>query len=258
MSLNMSLLNRHVDALINHHNRFERFQGLFDILPEIEHDHFWYLFRTLIEKTDVLYPHHELIRRMLTEERVNTTGRLVAFSPEDREFSKRTLRRGGPLKVYRGCDEPNLSGFAWTTRKHTAIEYASYSAFSSPMLVVGRLKPSKILMAMTDEDTIFAFPEDVTVERVDEIREKLDEQALLDHRMRVMVAANGPHHVMEMTQEDYLVHAISTGRVAADEVLEKMKVAQKCLSAFGFVSRLATVESCIAKLEETYAVRSAE
>lgn len=253
-----SFLIHQRDALMLHHNRFERFQGLFDIAADIPNDDFWHLFRTIVSATGVLFPHQELIRRMLTDERVHSTGRLAAFSEEDREFCKRTLRRGGMLKVYRGADDENLAGFAWTTNKTVAREYALHSAFDNPTIVVGRLKPSHILMAMTDESTIFAFPENVTVERVEEVGSKLDEQRHLEHRMQVLIAAHGPQHVMEMTQEDYLVHAISTGHVGVGDMLVKMKTAQRSLTAFGFVSRLATVESCIAKLEDTYAVCSAE
>lgn len=238
-------------GLLKYHNRFERFQGLFDIFADLPHDDFWRLFRDVLQETFVLFPHQELIRRMLSSERINSTGRLAAFEDADREWAKRAIRRHvGTVKVYRGAAEKNMMGFAWTTNKRLALEYAMKGSFQPGVLVVGRVKPSKIIIPMINDDTIFVFPEDVDVEKVDQVDSIYHPEELGNHRMKTLVAAYGAHYVMEMTPPEYLIDAIKAGRTTHDEVYGHLDSARKFLTPFGFTSRVSAIEESIAALKE--------
>lgn len=236
------------DALMNYHNRHERFPALFEVSNDLDIEDFWTLFRDIYEDSLALTVHAEVIRRMLTAERINSTGRLVAYTIEDREYVKRIIRRGGPLKVYRGGAQHNLTGFAWTTKKDIAIKHAIQCGRPEGHVVSGKIAPSKIILINSDTGDILAFPEDVTVEKVIDVK-GLDGEALMESRMRAMVACYGANYVMEMTPAEYFVHAVTENQIDRDVILNHMRAGRKFIEPFGFTTRVATIDAITEALE---------
>lgn len=235
-------------CLMDYHNRHERFPALFEVSADLDLEDFWTLFRDVYEGTNGITVHAEVIRRMLTAERINSTARLSAFSIEDREFMKRAIRRGTPIKVYRGGAQQNLTGFAWTTKKDVALHHAVHCGRPEGHLISGRLQPSKMILPISDTGEIVAFPEDVTVEKVVDIK-GLSGEALMECRMKGMVASHGANYVMEMTPAEYFVHAVTNDQIDRDVVLNHLRAGRQFIEPFGFKTRVETIDSIIEALE---------
>lgn len=236
------------EALINYHNRHERFPALFEVSAELDLTDFWTLFRDVWEAANATSVHAETIRRMLTAERINSTARLSAFSVEDREFVKRAIRRGGPIKVYRGGGQHNITGFSWTTKKAIAEAYAMACGHADGFVAVGKIEPSKVIIPISATGEIVAFPEDVTVARVIDVPGFKGED-LMQARMKALVACYGAHHVMEMTQAEYFANAVAQGQIERDVIVNHLQTARKFIEPFGFKTRVETIDSILAAME---------
>ena len=245
------------DALMMYHNKHERFPALLEVSAELDLDDFWTLFREIYEATTGLSVHAEVIRRMLPSERINSTARLSAFTEHDREFLKRAIRRGVPIKVYRGAAQHNITGFAWTTKRDVAEYYAKNCARPVGQLVVGRIEPSKVIIPISDTGEIIAFPEDVKIEKVTDTT-GLSGEALMECQMKSMIASYGANYVMEMTPAEYFVNAITNNQIDRQVLLNHMTAARKFIEPFGFATRVATIDSILAAMEAMDGVRGEE
>ena len=244
----MSAYNAFYTALFLHHNEHERWPALAEIQTELRVSEFWMLFRDLIESSLILFPHQETIRRLLIAERVNNIERMAAYFPEDKEWMKRALRRGGPMKVYRGGMQANLTGFAWTTNRAHAEAHAHLSGARKATVTIGYVRPSEALLAFNHHRTIITFPEKVDIQRVEEIRTNISQESQATRTLKVAVAWKGANAPMECTPLEFFKHAIEQGGSDRDSVIKQLTASRKYLEALGFKARIERIDDILGGL----------
>lgn len=242
----MSSYNVYNTALFQHHNEHERWPALFEIQNELPTGEFWMLFRDLIEASHILFPHQEIMRRMMTAERLNHIERLFAWTARDKDWWKRMLRRGNPVKVYRGGATPNYTGFAWTTNRARAEQYAINSGAKKPTITVGYLKPSDIVLAMYDPSSeIIAFPEQVDIRHMEEVPNHSSQEFRTGQTLRVAVAWKGANAPMECTPVEYFQMAIERGATTKEDIVTQLESSLKFLSNLGFTARIERIKEVL-------------
>lgn len=244
----MSSYNAYHNALFLHHNEHERWNALAEVQTELETAELWMLIWELIEASLILFPNQEIMRRLFTAERINHPGRLAAFIPDDKEWMKRALRRGGPMKLYRGGAQANMTGLAWTTSKAEAYRHAMASGARKATITVGYMRPSDMILAFYDSRTIITLPEKVNIKHVEEITTHISQEEQAARTLKVAVAWKGANAPMECTPLEYFQHAIGQGSADRDDVVRQLTASRKYLEAFGFKARIERIDEVLAGL----------
>lgn len=248
--MELPLYRRAFDRYLDQH---EKWQALFDVANEVSPPVFFALFRDVLESTSGLYPNAEIIRRMLTQERVNSDARLQSMSTDDHEWWKRMIRRKKDIRIYRGAGNPNRTGFMWTTNIERATQYAFISGFDKAEVTVGYIKPSRIIIANVRDKDLFVFPEDVDIREFRKLPTLPQDDDMAQLRMRISVALHGANYPLQLTPAEFFVKAVEEMRLDAAETLKFFTEGRKLLEPLGFKSRVATMDTIIEALD----VRSA-
>ena len=244
--MSISVYRRAFDTYLDQH---EKWQALFDVANELSEEVFFTLFRDVLENTSGLYPNAEIIRRMLTQERVNSQGRLSAMSTDYHNWWKRMLRRGKDVRIYRGAGNPNRTGFMWTTNIERATAYAFINGFEQTEVIVGYIKPSRIIIADVIDKDLFVFPEDVDIREFRKLPIVPQGQEMAELRMRIAVALHGANYPLEITPAEFFTKAVEELRIDREETLAFFKAGHKFLEPLGFTHRVATMKTIIEALD---------
>lgn len=232
-------------AIATHVDAHDRWPALFDVHGELDDETFWTIVRDFITQGLFFHPHEEIIRRVLTAERINAIERLEwAFTQEDRDYWKRALGRKKPIKVYRGGAKPNLTGFAWTRDKDRAVSFAVASGHTNATLVTGYLEPANVLMVNAPKGDIFAFAEQIKVREVFGVV-GLSGQSLQEQRIRIGVATVGANGVINLTPAEYFSTGIKEGNLDKTVVVNSLSASRKLLEPLGFKTRVAQIDSIL-------------
>lgn len=242
-----TLLNTYRQAIFQNHDAHERWPALFDIHADLNVEMFWTLFRDIIERGTFFRGHEEIIRRMLTAERVNDPDRLAAYTEDDIAYMKRAIRRGS-IKIYRGGSRANMTGFAWTRDIDRARAFAVSCGQPNGTVVVGRLEPNKVIVPRSHTKDIICFADDVKIEKVYDVAGITDEKKLMETRLKILVASFGANHPLEMTPAQYFKQGIDDGRLDRDEFTKFATGSRTFLEPLGFKTRVATLDSILAEV----------
>lgn len=227
-------------AIFKGHQAFQRVQALAEVEHRLADDDFWFLFRVLWQDVEVLYPHHNLLRQMLTPDRLNAPDRIFQHSEAEQNVFRDRLRRGRPIKVYRGCTSRNVVGFSWTTNRAKAEAFAASTGWEKSLITVGKLDPRRIVMALNDrgDAEIVAFPEHVVVERMDDFTGRVGDE------FATMVKAHGlPAHIQAQRVRD-----VYEAPEKLAEVISTLERERDYLRALGFSERPTYLDGIIGLL----------
>jgi len=249
MTTSTAFLNPYRTALFSHHDPHERWPALFEVHADLPADVLWTLIREVWENSKSNYRHNEIIRRMITAEMINAPERLAAFSDDDKEMWKLALRRGKPIKVYRGGARPNMTGLTWTTRDDLAAYWAHHSGFDETTLAIGRVEPRHIILALRPIKTVMLFPEHVEIEKVETLP-GLEGQPLGSRRIQAMVEAYGANAPLEMTPAEYFKMAVAEGKIDPKVIIDHMKTSRNFLTGLGFKIRVETIDTILTAMED--------
>jgi hypothetical protein len=229
------------------HDKHEIMPALHEVHGALDIVAFWSLFREGWSMIKSLYTVQTHIRDMLTEERLNSPGRLVAMRKTEIDWLKRAARRDKPVKIYRGGSDANVTGFSWTTKRALAEWHAVRSGFEKTSVVVGRIQPHQIILYLEPGDEIVCFPEHVKVEKIDD-HHGLRGDDLTKRRVQALVEALGANHVMGLTPVEYFMDALEHGRADRDMVLKHMDESATFLEPLGFARRAQTCRDIAAAI----------
>lgn len=233
-------------ALFDGHQNHERLAALAEIAHELDDEAFWLLFRGCYVVSPVLFTFHPVLRDMLTPDRLSAAERYGHHTDAALALWKERLRRRKPVKVYRGGTQQNITGFAWTTKRARAVEFAAFTGSPQPKLTVGRIDPRRIVLTIDDNgrSDILAFPEHVRVESVENLKPSAPppNAALVNQ-----VEAYG-------LPIDAIVSNVRTAParlgVSVEDAIASFKQERDYLCALGFVKRPAFLHDVLARLSE--------
>lgn len=246
----------YVVALVKHHDHHERIPALFEVFADISKATFWRALSQMVPITPHFATHQELLRRMLSKERIEDIGRVEAWHREDLEWLQRAVRRPRPMKVYRGaCVKFGVTGFTWTTNYQRAKRFAELSGMAEATIAVGRIDAHAVLLPFHDVSDIFTVPEYVKIERVDDVKVK-DPLLLKEAQLRGVAGVHGSAKVLDITPGKALRIAIEEGRRDRDKALAQLADSRVFLEKLGFKKRLATIDEMVEEIKD--AVCSAE
>ncbi|MBS3648749.1 hypothetical protein KEU06_08920 [Pseudaminobacter sp. 19-2017] len=243
------MLDDLVRAIFTMHDKFERVSALHDIHEELTDEAFWSLFRRVWRESESLFLHGVEIRNMLTLARIQSPARFMAMSAEELDFIKRAARRDAPLKVYRGGSALNHTGFSWTTKRARAEQFANLSGSHQPTVTVGRLPVPNVLLFLSDENEVIAFPEMVEVDRIDDHHPPSEADIKL-RRFQIVAQAKGPHALENLTPAEYFHKRIKDGAITKEAIVTHLRKSEEFLEPLGFTTRLATIRETLAGLED--------
>lgn len=240
----------YLDALLRHHDDHERVQALFEINGDLTPDVFWKLFKVIWRVTSVMSPHQELLRRMLTSERVNGVGRIEAWTEMDFEWAKRAVARNKPMKIYRGGSTGfGLTGFCWTTNYERAARYAERTGFPHGVITVGRIDPSLVMLWDDDLRDVFVFPDHVKNERHDNVMVK-DQAIVREAQLRALAGLKGAAAIAGLTPGMGLRDAIEKGRRNKEKAIKQLEESRAFLQGLGFKQRLGTIDNMLVDIAD--------
>mgnify|MGYP000217411692 CR=1 FL=1 len=242
-------------ALFTLHDRHEILAGLHEIHGDLDIVSFWKLFREAWCQVKSLYTNQTHIRDMLTSERLNSPGRLACMTGDEIRYLKRASRftmaraKKKGIKVYRGGSMQNITGFSWTQKRAVAVEHARRCGQETGNVVVGYVQPHSVILFLDNRHEIIAFPEDVTVDHVEDAPGMRGEE-LSGRRIQALVEAFGANYVMQMTPEEYFVDAMKAANADKAMVLEHMDGSATFLEPLGFKERVKTVKGIARAIRE--------
>lgn len=241
-------LNPYRAALFTIHERHEVFDGLHEIIGALDDEAFWRLFREAWDHSDSYWDKLATIRAMLSAERLNSEARKLPWTKDELDWMKRALRRGKPVKVYRGASQRNLTGFSWTTKKDIAVDHARRCGYEQGTVVIGRVAPHSIIFYGTREHEVVAFPEHVKIEDTYDVP-GLTGQALHARQVQIMVAAKGPAMVMGLSPVDCFMDALEGSKMSKDAAIQNMERCLNLLEKTGFVLRREITREILERLK---------
>lgn len=244
-------------AILTLHDRHEMFRGLHEVHGNLDIVDFWRLFREVWTATKSRHLALTYIRDVLTSERLNSPGRLMCMTNDEVNWLKRATRRNKAVKVYRGAGVPNFTGFSWTPKIDIARHHAERSGYETGQLLTARVEPHSIILYIAAEHEVIAFPEHVSVEKVDEVP-GLVGNALQARRVQALVEAQGANAVMQLSQADYFMAAVKESKMDPEKLLTFMESSAEFLEPLGFKERLESVRAISAALRGNNGIRREE
>lgn len=227
------------------HQAHERLPALREIAHNLEDDDFWFLFRVVWQNTFAYFPHAKTIRELLTPDRMNAPERVGLATPDEQKVWRERIRRRRSLKLYRGGDMRNVTGFSWTTNRSIAEAHALRYGRPTPLVAVGRIDPRRLVIPLDGpQSEIVCFPEHVEVERVDE----LPTPATLINETSITVQAVGlpPSIYAEVIQKKS-----DAGELDLMDTIKALGMERDYLRSLGFERRPAMLDQLIGMLGET-------